>query len=74
MGLFQLPGAEYLVRRRELDLIDRLWRAWSPSFTLDSARRAELHAYLERGLPAPLEYYRRDRAPAHDVRRSHSRK
>ena len=55
MGLFQLPGAEYLVRRRQLALIDRLWRAWSPSFTLDSARRDELHACLERSLPAPLE-------------------
>src|SRR5439155_27149162 len=58
MALFQLPGAGYLVRRRELALIDRLWRAWSPGFTLDSARRDELHACLERSLPAPLEYYR----------------
>src|SRR6266536_3037498 len=58
MGLFQLPGADYLVRRRELALIDRLWRAWSPGFTLDSARRDELHACLKRSLPAPLEYYR----------------
>jgi pimeloyl-ACP methyl ester carboxylesterase len=58
MGLFQLPGADYLVRRRQLALIDRLWRAWSPGFTLDSARRDELHACLERSLPAPLEYYR----------------
>ena len=39
-------------------LIDRLWRAWSPSFTLDSARRDQLHACLKRSLPAPLEYYR----------------
>ena len=45
------------MRRRELALIDRLWRAWSPSFTLDSARSDELHAFLERSLPAPLEYY-----------------
>src|SRR5207248_1475056 len=58
MVLFQLPGADYLVRRRDLALIDRLWRAWSPSFTLDSARRDELHACLKRSLPAPLEYYR----------------
>src|SRR5881398_749714 len=58
MALFQLPGADYLVRRRELALIDRLWRAWSPGFTLDSARRDELHACLKRSLPAPLEYYR----------------
>src|SRR5205823_5068203 len=33
------------VRRCDLALIDRLWHAWSPSFTLDSARRAQ-----ERGL------------------------
>src|SRR5881227_1407078 len=58
MVLFQLPGADYLVRRADLALIDRLWRAWSPSFTLDSARRDELHACLKRSLPAPLEYYR----------------
>ena len=58
MVLFQLPGADYLVRRRDLALIDRLWRARSPSFTLDSARRDELHACLKRSLPAPLEYYR----------------
>src|SRR5262245_57225909 len=38
-----------------LALIDRLWRAWSPNFTLDSARRRELHACLERSLPAPFE-------------------
>src|SRR5205823_13072216 len=58
MVLFQLPGADYLVRRADLALIDRLWRAWSPSFTLDSARRDEVHACLKRSLPAPLEYYR----------------
>src|SRR5256885_7546438 len=58
MALSQLQGADSLVRRRELALIDRLWRAWSPGFTLDSARRDELHACLKRSLPAPLEYYR----------------
>lgn len=58
MALFQLPGADRLVRRNGLALIDRLWRDWSPSFTLDGAHRQELHACLERSLPAPLEYYR----------------
>ena len=61
MGLFQLPGADYLVRRRELALIDRLWRAWSPGFTLDSARRDELHACLERSLPRTARVLPRDR-------------
>lgn len=58
MGLFQLPGAGHLVKARELALIDRLWRTWSPGFTLDPARRAELHACLAASLPAPLAYYR----------------
>src|SRR5438067_6482063 len=57
VALFQLPGADYPVRRREFALIDRLWRAWSPSFTLDSARRDALHAWLERSLLALLEHY-----------------
>jgi pimeloyl-ACP methyl ester carboxylesterase len=58
MLLFQVPGAEHLVRARQLALIDRLWRAWSPRLGLDDARRAELHACLAASLPAPLEYYR----------------
>ncbi len=58
MGLFQLPGAGYLAKARDLALIDRLWRDWSPGFTLDPERRAELHACLAASLPAPLEYYR----------------
>lgn len=58
MLLFQAPGAERIARARELALIDRLWRAWSPGFVLDAPRRAELHACLAASLPAPLGYYR----------------
>ncbi|HWO17706.1 MAG TPA: alpha/beta fold hydrolase [Kofleriaceae bacterium] len=58
MLLFQLPGAERIVRARDLALIDRLWRAWSPRLSLAPAARAELHACLAASLPAPLEYYR----------------
>ncbi|CAN5852631.1 alpha/beta hydrolase [soil metagenome] len=58
MALFQLPGAGYLAKARDLALIDRLWRAWSPGFALDPAHREELHACLAASLPAPLEYYR----------------
>lgn len=58
MALFQLPGAGFLAARDDLALIDRLWRDWSPGFTLDAARRAELHACLVASLPAPLAYYR----------------
>jgi pimeloyl-ACP methyl ester carboxylesterase len=58
MALFQLPNAERLVRARDLAMIDHLWRAWSPSFVLDDARRADLHACLAASLPSPLAYYR----------------
>jgi len=58
MGLFQLPGAGWLVQRNNLALIDRLWRTWSPGLRLDEATHAELHACLAASLPAPLEYYR----------------
>jgi pimeloyl-ACP methyl ester carboxylesterase len=55
MALFQVPGAGALVGDR---LVDRLWRAWSPGFSLDAARRAELYACLRASMPAPLGYYR----------------
>ena len=40
MLLFQLPGAGHLAAARDLALIDRLWRAWSPGFALAPAARA----------------------------------
>ena len=43
---------------RDLALIDRLWRQWSPSLSLDPALQAELHEHLRASMPAPLEYYR----------------
>jgi pimeloyl-ACP methyl ester carboxylesterase len=58
MGLFQLPGSGLLARARDLALIDRLWRTWSPGFVLDDDRRVALHACLADSLPAPLQYYR----------------
>lgn len=58
MALFQLPGAGYVVRANDFAYVDRLWRTWSPGFTLDDARRAELHACLDASWPAPLGYYR----------------
>jgi pimeloyl-ACP methyl ester carboxylesterase len=61
MGLFQLPGAATLASRNDLALVDRLWRAWSPGFTLAAPDRAALHATLAASLPAPIEYYRHAR-------------
>lgn len=58
MLLFQLPGAPALVRARDLALIDRLWRTWSPGLHLDDTARRELHACLAESLPAPVMYYR----------------
>jgi pimeloyl-ACP methyl ester carboxylesterase len=58
LALFQLPGSGALARVRDLALIDRLWRTWSPGFTLDADRRTTLHACLADSLPAPLLYYR----------------
>lgn len=58
MALFQLPGAGFLAARDDLALVDRLWRAWSPGFTLDDDRRISLHACLADSMPAPLAYYR----------------
>jgi pimeloyl-ACP methyl ester carboxylesterase len=64
MGLFQLPGAATLAARNDLALVDRLWRSWSPGFTLPEADRTALHATLAASLPAPIEYYRSARRDA----------
>ena len=61
MGFFQLPGAARITAARDFALIDRLWRVWSPGFTLDAARRKGLHACLAASWPAPLRYYRPQR-------------
>lgn len=56
---FQLPRLpERVVARRDLALIDRLWRDWSPGFALDEGARRRLHRCLAASLPAPIEYYR----------------
>lgn len=64
MALFQLPGSNWLAARDDFSLIDRLWRSWSPGYTLPAAERAALHAMLGESMPAPLEYYREARRHA----------
>ncbi|MCX5745987.1 MAG: alpha/beta fold hydrolase [Proteobacteria bacterium] len=54
MAMFNVPGAGFVA----MGMIDRLWRTWSPGFTLDAERRSELHATLRASMPAPLGYYR----------------
>jgi hypothetical protein len=63
MGLFQLPGTGWIAGANQLALIDRLWRTWSPSFSLPDEDRAELHACLTASMPAPIGY----RARVHEV-------
>ncbi|KQN74661.1 alpha/beta fold hydrolase [Devosia sp. Leaf64] len=58
MALFQLPGSGWIANARDLALIDRLWRKWSPGLQLDTAQKAELHEHLRASMPAPLKYYR----------------
>ncbi|MGJ5880469.1 alpha/beta hydrolase [Streptomyces griseiscabiei] len=58
MGLFQLPGSGRMATSRDLALIDRLWRQWSPGLSLDPALQAELHEHLRASMPAPIKYYR----------------
>jgi pimeloyl-ACP methyl ester carboxylesterase len=58
IGLFQLPGAGWIAGARDLALVDRLWRTWSPGYRLPDDDRAELHACLARSWPAPIGYYR----------------
>jgi pimeloyl-ACP methyl ester carboxylesterase len=58
IGLFQLPESGLMVTARDLALIDRLWRQWSPSLSLDPDLQAELHEHLRASMPAPIKYYR----------------
>jgi pimeloyl-ACP methyl ester carboxylesterase len=58
MAFFQLPGSGMIAKARDFALIDRLWRQWSPSLSLDPALQAELHEHLGASFPAPLKYYR----------------
>jgi pimeloyl-ACP methyl ester carboxylesterase len=58
MFFFQLPGAERLAAARDFTLIDRLWRTWSPGYTLPAALRDEVFDCLRASWPAPLLYYR----------------
>ena len=61
MMFFQLPLSARIAAARDFALIDRLWRRWSPGFTLDDARRRDLHACLAESWPAPMRFYRPQR-------------
>lgn len=59
MGLFQLPAAlvSGLVRKDNFALIDRLWRDWSPGFSVEPAYMQALKRCLDASMPGPVLYY-----------------
>jgi len=54
---WRAPAAR-IAAARDLGLIRRLWRRWSPELNLDRDRRDQLHSCLPSSLPAPIAYYR----------------
>lgn len=70
MFFFQLPFlAEIGVELNDFALIDRLWRDWSPSLTLEPAAMRALKRCLAESMPAPIEYYRAALRPSpHDLK------
>jgi len=61
MLFFQLRGlSDYLLERNDWALIDRLWRAWSPTFELPEAERETIkQTFAQPGVKrAALAYYR----------------
>lgn len=59
MGFFQLvPLANAVVPRDDYAFIKRLWRVWSPGYTLPEAHFDELRACFDASMPQPLAWYR----------------
>lgn len=66
MTFFQLRGlSERSLRQREWWLLRRLWRAWSPGYTMSDTEWNELRAQFEQSgvLTASLSYYRDNATP-----------
>lgn len=65
MLFFQAPLVpERALSARDFALVDRLWRDWSPGYSLPNSLRARLHETFAASGPAPLEYYRAMTRPA----------
>jgi pimeloyl-ACP methyl ester carboxylesterase len=66
MFFFQTRLAEMAVPLNDYAFIDRLWREWSPGYSLPPAERAALHEMLSQPgvLSQTLGYYRQLFAPA----------
>lgn len=66
MNFFQLRGvAERTLRAGDWRLMRRLWRSWSPGYTMTETHWADLrHQFGQPGvLPATLGYYRQNATP-----------
>lgn len=56
--LFQLPGAESLLQRRDFAYVEALWRRWSPALVPPGEHLREVKATLRASGAAPLAHYR----------------
>lgn len=56
--LFQIPGAERWLRRRDFAYVDTLWRRWSPALPPPAAHLRAVKAGLLASGVAPLTHYR----------------
>lgn len=69
VALFQLPGAERLLARRDFALVERLWRDWSPGFVPPPVELESVKAALRGREADVLAYYRALRRPSRSLRR-----
>lgn len=59
MGMFQLPFiAERRLAKDDLALVDRLWRDWSPGYSIDPAEMARIKEGIRPRIKAVIGYYR----------------
>jgi pimeloyl-ACP methyl ester carboxylesterase len=59
MGFFQLGSyADRAVMRNDFAFIDRLWRDWSPGYTLPAEEMRRLKDCLRQSMPGPVDFYR----------------
>ncbi len=66
MTWFQIPGlSDRSVQAGDLRLVRRLWRAWSPNYTVSADELTELRTTFEQPgvVSSTLEYYRQNATP-----------
>jgi pimeloyl-ACP methyl ester carboxylesterase len=59
MAFFQLRRiSDKVIWKDDFAYIDRLWKKWSPRYTMPTVYRTRLKNCLAASMPAPLRYYR----------------